>query len=65
MIMPGKTNEPIRSDLIARIRRQIREGVYDTPEKLDAALRKLLAELGHDAEEDDACGTRRWPPPRG
>ncbi len=32
----------IRIDRVADIRRQIADGVYETPEKLDAALDKLL-----------------------
>ncbi len=33
----------IRTDLVARVRREIAEGRYDTPEKWDAALTRLLA----------------------
>jgi hypothetical protein len=36
---------PIRWDLVARIRRAIAAGTYDTPEKLEAALRKLQDRL--------------------
>ena len=32
----------IRVDRVAEIRRQIAEGVYETPEKLDAALESFL-----------------------
>jgi hypothetical protein len=35
------TEAPIRWDLVARIRREIADGIYDTPEKMEAALRKL------------------------
>lgn len=31
----------IRTDLVARIRREIREGLYDTPEKFEAALSRM------------------------
>lgn len=34
-----------RADLVARIRREIAEGVYETEEKLDIALDRLLARL--------------------
>ena len=34
--------ETIRTDRVAEIRRQIAEGTYETPEKLDAALDRIL-----------------------
>jgi hypothetical protein len=34
-----------RADLVARVRREIAEGRYETPEKLDAALARLLEDL--------------------
>jgi hypothetical protein len=37
--------EPFRPDLIERIRREIAEGVYETPEKWQAALERLLDRL--------------------
>ena len=36
---------PIRRDLVDRVRREIEAGIYDTPEKLDAALERLLRHL--------------------
>jgi hypothetical protein len=36
---------PIRTKLVERIRREIAEGIYDTPEKWDAALDKLSKRL--------------------
>jgi hypothetical protein len=36
---------PIRTELVERIRREIAEGIYDTPEKWDAALDKLSKRL--------------------
>jgi hypothetical protein len=33
---------PIRHALVERVRREIAEGTYDTPEKLEAALARLL-----------------------
>jgi hypothetical protein len=36
----------IRSDLVARIRTEIAAGSYETPDKLDAALERLLDEIG-------------------
>ena len=35
----------IRIDRVADIRRQIADGSYDTPEKLDAALDRMLDQL--------------------
>ncbi len=37
--------EAFRHDLVARLRRQIADGVYDTPEKWEAALDRLAEEL--------------------
>jgi negative regulator of flagellin synthesis FlgM len=36
----------MRAERIAQIRQQIADGTYETPEKLDAALDRLLDELG-------------------
>jgi len=36
---------PVRTELVERIRREIAEGAYDTPEKWDAALDKLSKRL--------------------
>lgn len=36
----------VRSDLVARVRNEIAAGTYETPEKLDAALDRLLDQLG-------------------
>jgi hypothetical protein len=33
----------IRHELVARVRREIAAGVYETPEKMEAALERLLA----------------------
>ena len=38
--------EGIRFDRVAEIRRQIADGSYDTPEKMDAALDRFLDLLG-------------------
>jgi negative regulator of flagellin synthesis FlgM len=35
----------IRQDLVSDIRRQIAEGHYETPERLEAAIDELLSEL--------------------
>ena len=36
----------IRIDRVAELRRQIADGSYDTPEKMDAALDRFLDQLG-------------------
>ena len=38
-------DEEIRTDLVARVRREIAEGRYDTAEKWDAALDRLMARI--------------------
>jgi hypothetical protein len=38
-------NEEIRSDLVERVRREIAAGIYETPEKWDIALQRLLERL--------------------
>jgi len=35
----------IRADLVARVRREIAEGRYDTPDKWEVALGRLLARV--------------------
>ncbi|MHC4985990.1 MAG: flagellar biosynthesis anti-sigma factor FlgM [Planctomycetota bacterium] len=40
----------VRSDLVQRVRREIDEGTYETPERLDQAVEKLMGELfAHEA----------------
>lgn len=41
----GESSE-IRVDRVADLRRQIASGNYDTPERLDAALERMLDRLG-------------------
>lgn len=36
---------PIRQDLVNRVRSEIAAGTYDTPEKFEKALDKMLGEL--------------------
>jgi hypothetical protein len=40
--LPAASEPSIRYDLVARVRREIEAGTYDTPEKLDTALSRLL-----------------------
>lgn len=42
--MPALETE-FRAELVARVRREIAEGTYDTPEKFDIALERLLERL--------------------
>jgi hypothetical protein len=49
-LQPGRQAPPrkepsIRKDLVARIRQEIAEGIYDTPEKMARALERLLENL--------------------
>ncbi|MEO1497268.1 MAG: flagellar biosynthesis anti-sigma factor FlgM [Planctomycetota bacterium] len=41
-----KASQPIRTDLVNQLRTQIAGGTYDTAERMDAALDRLLDELG-------------------
>jgi hypothetical protein len=38
-------DEPIRTELVERIRREIAEGTYDTPDKWEIALDRLFHRL--------------------
>jgi negative regulator of flagellin synthesis FlgM len=38
---------PVRQDLIDRVKREIKEGTYDTPGRLDAAIDSLADDLDH------------------
>jgi hypothetical protein len=42
---PPRSDAPIRSELVERVRREIAAGTYDTPEKWEAALDRLLDRL--------------------
>jgi len=42
---PTQEDPPLRQDLIERVRREIAAGVYDTPEKWEQALDRLLQKL--------------------
>ena len=41
----SQTGTDIRSDRVNDIRAQISNGIYDTPEKMDAAISRLLDEI--------------------
>lgn len=45
----ANTDPPVRWELVARVRRAIQEGTYETPEKWVITLRRLLALLGQPA----------------
>ena len=38
----------VRVELVARVRKEIADGTYDTPEKLEAALERLIGRLDMD-----------------
>jgi hypothetical protein len=42
---PEARDPTIRFELVARVRREIAAGIYDTPEKLDLALARMLERL--------------------
>jgi hypothetical protein len=42
---PSAEDRPLRTELVERIRREIAEGVYETPNKWEAALDRLLDRL--------------------
>ena len=44
----GKDARPIRTELVARVRKEIAAGTYDTEEKWEAALDCLLDRLERD-----------------
>jgi negative regulator of flagellin synthesis FlgM len=44
----GALDGGIRVELVARVRKEIADGTYDTPEKLEAALERLIARLDLD-----------------
>lgn len=47
LLMERIGNMPsIRQDRVSQIRQQIANGTYETPEKLDVALERLLDEIG-------------------
>lgn len=42
----AEAGSDIRADLVARVRGEIASGNYETPDKLDGALERLLDEIG-------------------
>ena len=43
--VPSLYDPDIRADLVRRVRREIADGTYDTPEKFAIALDRLLHEI--------------------
>ena len=41
----SREDRPFRAELVERVRREIAEGTYETPEKWEAALDRLLERL--------------------
>ncbi|MFN4260371.1 MAG: flagellar biosynthesis anti-sigma factor FlgM [Gemmataceae bacterium] len=44
-IVPDLEDPDIRADLVRRVRQEIAEGTYDTPDKWDKALDRLFEDL--------------------
>jgi len=40
-----KPDAPIRTELVQRIKKEIADGTYDTPEKWEAALDRMIGDL--------------------
>ena len=56
MIMPKNRKLPdpaIRAGLVARVRREIEEGTYDTPEKLEIALQRMFECIAEDSDREE------------
>jgi hypothetical protein len=47
-VNPQSNAPDVRQELVARVRREIQAGTYDTPEKLEAALDRLAARMDLD-----------------
>lgn len=47
-IVELKNGGPVRMELVNRIRAEIEQGSYETPEKLEAAIDELLSDLADD-----------------
>ena len=45
---PQPNDHEMRQDLIDRVRQEIKDGIYDTPEKFEAALDRLADRLEGD-----------------
>lgn len=45
---PTRGERPFRKELVDRIRKEIAEGIYDTPEKWEKALDRMLDDLEED-----------------
>jgi anti-sigma28 factor (negative regulator of flagellin synthesis) len=46
--MSSRKSAPIRIELVERVRRQIANGTYETPEKLEKALGRMFDQLVDD-----------------
>jgi hypothetical protein len=43
--MKKMKNKPVRWELVERVREEIAEGIYDSPDKWELALDRLLEQL--------------------
>src|SRR5262245_60649495 len=59
-VAPEVRDPSVRYDLVARVRREIVAGTYDTPAKMELAMARMLArgDLAHDALHCAPDGTR-------
>lgn len=58
MILPPDPRYPLgkyRPELVARIRRELQLGTYETPEKLEIAIERMLASVEAALDDDE-----RW-----
>ena len=46
LVRKAKALPAVREDLVERVRRQIQAGTYETPEKLEIAIERMLEEEG-------------------
>jgi hypothetical protein len=63
MMLPRNRTFPkpeIRVELVTRVRREIRHGIYESPEKLQIALERLFAQNDLHLEEDSPPSSCQW-----
>jgi len=65
MMMPpnqSRKRQTFRPELVARVRQEIADGSYDTPEKLEAALERLFDSLSSKIIDSDQVQVRHSAP---
>ena len=58
IVVPRTSESSVDEAKIARVRREIAAGTYETPQKLEAAVAAML-EGWDESDEDDSAGPRR------